>query len=113
MSYVEKTLGGGSKKTMSKIKNREIRLNMDKEFVDKIEDAFCHAEFEGESILYRTLVSVAREAFIKGILHMSREKKELSKILGKRVYLTEGGVSFIEDILEYYELAKQSEAAGD
>ena len=86
---------------------------MDKEFVDKIENAFCHAEFEGESILYRTLVSVAREAFIKGILDMSREKKELSKILGKKVYLTEGGVSFIEDVLKYYDLAKHPEMTGD
>lgn len=98
---------------MSKKENREIRLLMDKDFVDKIESAFCHAEFQGTTILYRTLVSVAREAFLKGIHDLCIEKEELTKVLGKKVYLTEGGVSFIEDILNAYDIPNNTKDTGD
>jgi len=100
-------------KKMSEQENREIRLNMDKEFIDKIESAFCHAEFKGKTILYRTLVSVAREAFLKGIRAMCLEKEELSKTFGKTVYLTEGGLSFTKDILKAYNLEEYLEVTGD
>ena len=98
---------------MSESENREIRLNMDKNFIDKIENAFCKADYKNQTILYRTLVSVAKEAFIKGIQQMCTEKQLLSKTFGKRVFLTEGGVSFIEDILKIYDIQEQPEITGD
>lgn len=94
---------------LSKKKKREIKLIMDKLFIDRVEESFCIAQFEDKQVVYRTLVSVGKEAFLRGIHAMAKERKELSKVHGKIAYLTEGGMSFIEDILEAYDLRSEGE----
>lgn len=98
---------------MSEPENREVRLNMNKNFIDKIEKAFCLAEYKNQTIQYRTLVSVAKEAFVKGIHAMCLEKELLVKSFGKGVYLTEGGVQFMKDLLEIYNVSEQPQTASD
>ena len=90
------------KVTLSKVEKREIKLIMEKEFVDKVEEALCVAEFEGERFTFRTLVSLAKEAFLKGVLQMVKEKKELSIKFGRQVYLSEGGLAFAQDLIRAY-----------
>lgn len=98
---------------MSKAEKREIKLIMEKSFVDKVEEAFCFAQWEGEVVGFRTLVSVAKEAFLRGVHQMAKERKELSGVYGKTVYLTDGGVSFIEDIVKAYDLAEKQKVEAE
>ena len=94
---------------LSETEKRDIRLIMDKLFIDRVEESFCIAQFEDKRVVYRTLVSVSKEAFLRGLHGMAKERKELSKIHGKLAYLTEGGMSFIDDILEAYNLKDEEE----
>ena len=86
---------------------------MEKEFVDKVEEALCVAEFDGERFIFRTLVSLAKEAFLKGVLQMVRERKELSISFGRQVYLSEGGFAFAEDLIKSYEAGAEGYGKND
>lgn len=75
---------------------RTFRIDIEKDFLDKIEEQFCYAYVEGVKVKVRSLTSVCTEATIAGILTMIDELLALRKTFGRNVYLKEGGVGFAE-----------------
>ena len=75
-------------------KIRTLRIEVEEDIVKKVEEQFCFAHVKGESSKIRTISSVAREAFLRGIIQMSMELKELRKKHGPDIYLDDGGVNF-------------------
>jgi len=79
---------------------RTFRIDIKKDFLDKIEEQFCYAEVMGEKVKVRSLSSVCTEAVLSGILIMIDELAAIRKHFGKNVYLKAGGIGFAERSLD-------------
>jgi len=78
---------------------RTFRLEIEKEILEKVENTFCKVKVEDVVVNVRTLTSVCREAFLRGMLQMIEEQMALRKEFGFSLYLKESGIGFAEDVL--------------
>jgi len=74
---------------------KRIDFTIDSRVVDLTEEIFCYRVVEGEKVRMRSLSSVAREAFLRGLRLMIEEKKKLDEVFGRNVLLTEEGYEFV------------------
>lgn len=75
---------------------RTFRIDIDKEFLDKVEEQFCFAYVLDEKVRVRTLTSVCTEAVLTGVLDMIDDLKALRKQFGRQVFLKPKGIGFAE-----------------